>query len=85
MAQKRWDCSIKVRSTKRVREFAKHMEKVTALVADMIVKEDVSKFLCCSHPLLEKKSPVHVMWNEGEKGFRKVMELLEGMATGSFQ
>lgn len=74
---------VKVPSTKRVREFAKHVQKVTELVADMIVKEDVPKFLTAHHPLL-RKSPIKVMWEEGEKGFRKVMELLEGMATGSF-
>lgn len=84
MARKRWNCLVKVRSTKRVRMFAKHVEKVTELAAELIVKEDVPKFLSSKHPLLDKKSPIQMMWQEGEKGFRKVTEQLEGAATGSF-
>ena len=71
--------------TKRVKKFAKHVEKATELVATMIYKKDIPIWLSSEHQLLENKSPIQIMWEEGEKGFKKITKLLECAASGSFQ
>lgn len=75
---------IKVPSTKRVREFVKRLEVVTELLADMVVSKDVPNWLCTRNKGFHGKSPLQVIWEEGEKGFEKVMDSLEAFATGSF-
>lgn len=62
-------------------------EMVTAVVqkiGNMIAQEDVPLFLSSKHPLLGNKSPIELLWSEQQDGLRKVLDLLDGMESGSF-
>ena len=58
------------------------LEKTLSAMGEMIVAEDRVKFLEQEHPLLVGLRPIVLLDNEN--GCAKVVELLEGMETGSF-
>ncbi len=58
------------------------LERTLSTMGDMIVTGDRIKFLEQEHPLLVGLRPIDLLDNEN--GCAKVVELLEGMETGSF-
>jgi uncharacterized protein (DUF2384 family) len=58
------------------------LERALSAMGEMIVAEDRIKFLEQEHPLLVGLRPIDLLDNEN--GCAKVVELLEGMETGSF-
>jgi uncharacterized protein (DUF2384 family) len=58
------------------------LERALSAMGGMIVAEDRMKFLEQEHPLLVGLRPIDLLDNDN--GCAKVVELLEGMETGSF-
>lgn len=58
------------------------LERVLEAMGEMIVREDRVKFLEQAHPLLVGLRPIDLLDND--RGGAKVVELLEGMDSGSF-
>lgn len=58
------------------------LERTLSAMGEMIVAEDRIRFLEQEHPLLVGLRPIDLLDNEN--GCAKVVELLEGMETGSF-
>lgn len=58
------------------------LERILSTMGEMIVPEDRIKFLEQEHPLLVGLRPVDLLDNDN--GCEKVVQLLEGMETGSF-
>ncbi len=76
----RWESTAKVDPW--MAKKLERLERTLAAMGEMIMREDRVKFLEQSHPLLVGLRPIDLLDNDN--GCAKVIELLEGMETGSF-
>ena len=66
------------------RRFGEYIGKIVLALGGLIVEEDIPMFLVGRHNLLDGKSPIAVVWQDGARGLRRVLQLIESMKTGSF-
>ncbi|MFY9462243.1 MAG: MbcA/ParS/Xre antitoxin family protein [Candidatus Sungiibacteriota bacterium] len=64
--------------------FGKYVGKAAHAAGEVLVKEDVAKWLGRPLTALGGKSPIEVIWRDGARGFRQVIDILERIKSGSF-
>lgn len=69
---------------KNRRRFGEYVGKAAAAVGELIREEDIPVFLSRPNMALGQKSPLAVIWQDGKRGLKRVLNLIEMIASGSF-
>lgn len=64
--------------------FGKYVQEAAKAASEIILEEDVPKFLGLPHPMLAQDSPLGVIWRHGRHGLDEVLRIIESIKSGSF-
>jgi len=78
------DFCVKQRRRHHGNTFGARIADVVNALDEMIKTADVPKFLSSPHLELNGLNPIHIIWHHNEWGFNKVIQIIEGAASGSF-
>ena len=67
----------------KISEFGKMVSRVTLDLAEYF-KGNTPKFLNSPDPRLDGKTPLEIMWEEGDKSWKKILNFIETVRSGDF-
>ena len=78
------DFCVEQRARWHIDMFGARVAAVVKALGDVVKTANVPKFLSEPHRELEGRSPLHIIWEFDDDGFRKVMQIIEGVASGVY-